>query len=65
MAQTLKEWFEESEQNIQAIYDARNGRRYVYKRGQRLSKFAQNLNVEQVVDLEENHKFIGWGAWLY
>lgn len=64
---TLKEWFAESEDNIQAIYDARNGRRYIYKRGQRLSKKAQNLIVEQVVDITTsvNHEFIGWSAWLY
>ena len=65
MAQTLKEWFNESEQNVQAIYYARNGQRYVYKRGQKLTRFAQRLRIEQVVDLAKNHKFIGWGAWLY
>ena len=57
---TLKEWFEESEENLQAIYDARNGRRYIYTRGQKLSKFAQNLVIEQVIDIEG-----GWGAWVY
>ena len=62
MAQTLKEWFDESEQNVQAIYDARNGQRYIYKRGQRLSKFAKKLFVEQVVQLEHSDLF---GAWLY
>ena len=58
---TLKEWFAESEQNKQAIYCARNGRDYCYKNGQRLSKFAQNLRIEQVVDLDVG----GYGAWLY
>lgn len=62
---TLKEWFAESKENIQAIYDSRNGHRYVYKNGQRLTKFAQNLCVDQVVDLEEKGNFVGWGAWLY
>lgn len=58
---TLKEWFAESEQNLQAIYDARNGQRYIYHRGQKLSKFAQNLHIEQVVGLSDK----GYGAWLY
>lgn len=62
MPTTLKQWFAESETNVQAIYDARNGQRYIYKRGQRLSKFAQNLKVEQVVQLEHSDL---WGAWLY
>lgn len=58
----LKEWFEESEANKQAIYDSRNGRRYIYHRGQKLSKFAKELEVEQVVALEDKS---GYGAWLY
>ena len=60
--ETLKEWFAESEHNVQAIYCARNGQTYVYKRGQRLSKFAQNLVIEQVVELDHSDNF---GAWLY
>lgn len=59
---TLKEWFTESEQNLQAIYDSRNGRRYIYHRGQRLTKFAQNLHIEQCVELDDKS---GNGAWLY
>lgn len=59
---TLKEWFSESEENKQAIYDSRNGRRYIYHRGQRLTKFAQNLCIEQVVELDNES---GFGAWLY
>lgn len=60
---TLKEWFAESEKNVQAIYDARNGKRYVYKRGQKLTKFAQNLQVEQDVELDDGSG--NYGAWLY
>ena len=62
---TLKEWFAESELNVQAIYDSRNGRRYAYYRGQKLSKFAQNLHVEQVVPLRNGKNFEVFGAWLY
>ena len=60
---TLKQWFAESEKNVQAIYDAKNGRRYVYTRNCRLTKFAANLQVEQVVELEWTDGL--WGAWLY
>lgn len=56
----LVEWFNESENNLQAIYDAKNGRRYVYTRNKKLSKFAQNLTIEQVVDIKG-----GFGAWVY
>lgn len=56
----LIEWFNENENNLQAVYDAKNGRRYIYKRNSKLSKFAKNLKVEQVVDVEG-----GFGAWLY
>ena len=59
---TLKEWFNESEQNKQAIYDARNGRRYIYYYGQKLSKKAMNLNISEVVELGDKS---GFGAWLY
>ena len=60
---TLKEWFAESEDNIQAIYDGRNGKRYLYKRGKKLSKFAQNLVIEQEVYLINEMKGKK-GAWL-
>ena len=58
----LVEWFNESEENKQAIYDGRNGRRYIYYRNQKLTKFAKNLFIEQVVELEDKS---GFGAWLY
>ena len=58
----LKEWFEESKQNKQAIYDSRNGRRYIYHNGQRLSRFAKNLCIDQVVELDDKS---GFGAWVY
>lgn len=59
---TLEAWFEESEANKQAIYDSRNGRRYIYHRGQKLSKFARDLQIEQVVELDDK---TGYGAWLW
>lgn len=59
---TLKEWFNESEQNKQAIYYSRNGRRYIYHRGQKLSKKAMNLDINEVVELSDKS---GYGAWLY
>ena len=61
---TLKEWFKEDTKNVQAIYDSmNNGRRYVYYREQKLTKFAQNLCVEQVVELSDGSGNLG--AWLY
>lgn len=57
----LKEWFAESQTNKQAIYDGHNGKRYVYYNGQRLTKFAENLQVEQVVELDDDASY---GAWL-
>ncbi len=59
---TLEAWFEESKDNKQAIYDARNGQRYVYHNGQKLSKFAKDLQIEQVVELDDKS---GYGAWLW
>lgn len=57
---TLKEWFKESEQNKQAIMDAKNGRRYIYYRNTK-SKIALNCWIEQVVELDDKS---GFGAWL-
>lgn len=59
---TLEQWFAKSEKNVQALYDSRNGHRYCYKRGQKLSKTAKKLIVEQEVDLIDG---CGKGAWLY
>ena len=57
---TLKEWFNESEKNIQAIRWGRNGRKYIYTRSTR-SEIALNRHIEEVVKLSGG---IGYGAWI-
>lgn len=58
---TLKEWFNDSNENKQAVYDAKNGRRYVYYRNSK-SKLLNKLIVEEVVELNDGS---GFGAWVY
>lgn len=57
---TLKEWFNESNQNKQAIMYAKNGRKYIYYRNTK-SQLALNSWVEEVVELNDGS---GFGAWL-
>lgn len=57
---TLQEWFNENENNLQAVYISKNGRSYLYKRNTKLTKFAKNLIIEQIVKING-----GFGAWLY
>ena len=58
---TPKEWFQESEQNKQAIRYGRNGQKYIYHRNTK-SEIALNSDIEEVVELNDKS---GYGAWLY
>lgn len=60
---TLREWFAESDAHHQAIYYAKNGRRYVYYRDTK-SKLLDKLFVDQEVDLSGELEG-KQGAWLY
>lgn len=57
---TLREWFKESEQNVQAIRWGNNGKQYVYHRDTK-SKVALNSEIEEVVKLSNGTH----GAWLW
>ena len=54
---TLREWFNESISHKYAIYDAKNGRRYIYPRNTK-SKLLDKLFVEQ--ELHENGIIYCW-----
>ena len=57
---TLREWFKESEQNVQAIRYGRNGQKYIYYRNTK-SKVGLNSEIEEVVELKNG----AYGAWLW